>query len=147
VIAIETKIDNALAYVLHLARHIPRGNVSAATLALLIEMGFKTNVDGFCYLRHAILMKTEHPELRFMDIYMDVGKRYGAGASYKQVERTLRYAIESTYKRRKTEVWDYFFWEIHIGEKGCPSDSVFISQMACVMELWRGCCKEAGCDG
>lgn len=59
---IENKLDNTLAYLLHLACHILK-EVSFATLALLIEMGFKTNTDGFCYLRNAILLKTEHPQM------------------------------------------------------------------------------------
>lgn len=137
-------VDNALVFILHLARHIPKGDVSTATLALLIEMGFKTNTDGFCYLRNAILMKIEHPEARFVEIYSEVGKVYGCGATYKQVERTLRYTIEAAWKQRNTEKWNYFFTDAHLGKKGCPSDSVFISQIACIMELWRGCCKEVG---
>ena len=141
-VTIETKIDKALEYVLSLARHVPRGDIRSAILVLLIELGYMTNTDGFCYLRNCILMKTEHPEMRFQEIYTYVGRVFGAGASWKQVERTLRYSIESTWKRRDTEVWGYFFSDIHLGKKGCPTDSVFIAQMACIMELWRRCCEE-----
>lgn len=142
---IETKIDNALAYILHLARHIPKKEVSIATLALLIEMGFKTNTDGFCYLRSAILLKTEHPLMRFQELYMIVGKSYGV--TWKQVERTLRHAIGSAWKRRDPELWGLFFSEQHLDGSNHPTDSLFIAQMACVMELWQGCCKEVGCSG
>jgi len=47
VVAIKAKIDEALGYMLFLTRHIPKGDVSAATLALLIEMGFKTKPMDF----------------------------------------------------------------------------------------------------
>ena len=100
VVTIETKVNKALEYVLHLARHIPKGDVSAVTLALLIELGFKTNTDGFCYLRNCIIMKTEHPEMRFQEIYTYVGQAFGSGATWKLVERSLRYAIESAWRRR-----------------------------------------------
>ena len=39
-------MDDALAYMLFLTQHIPKGDGSAVTHALLIELGFKTSIDG-----------------------------------------------------------------------------------------------------
>lgn len=146
-VAIETRTDQALAYVLHLARHLPKGNVSAATLTLLIELGFATHFDGFYYLRYAILMKTKYPDMRVVEIYSEIADHYASGTGYASVERTIRSAIEAAYKQRSAEVWSYFFWDIHMGKKsGCPTAGTFICQMACVIELWCSCCEEVCVD-
>ena len=117
------------------------------TMALLIELGFKTNTDGFCYLRNAIIMKIEHPELRFIPIYSDVGRIYGQGANYQQVERVIRNAIGYACKRGNREKWDYFFPYRHLEKRGCPPDGAFIAQIACILEIWTVCAKEVSLDG
>lgn len=137
-------VDDTLSYVLFLTRHIRRGDVPAAVLALLMEMSFQSHIDGFWQLRDAIVLKHTHYHLRYGEIYTEVGKRYGVGTGSKQVEQTIRDAISAAWDDKNEETWGYFFSDKRTGELVKPSNSVFIGQMASIMVLWCSSCKE-GC--
>ena len=61
-------VSEAICFMLFITRHIRRGDVKAGILALLIELGFHSNADGFNYLRDAIYLKATRPYLRFNDV-------------------------------------------------------------------------------
>lgn len=136
-------VDDTLSYVLFMTRHIKEGDVPAATLALLMELGFQSNVDGFWQLRDAIVLKYTRYHMRFGEIYTEVGSLYGIRTGSKQVEQTIRDAINAAWDNRNEITWGYFFSHKRTGALIKPSNSAFIGNMACTMVLWNSSRKEA----
>ena len=134
-------VDETLQYVLDLTRHISKGDVPAAALALLIEMGFQTNVDGFWQLRDAIVLKWIDYRRRFSEIYEEIGADYGLLGT-KPVEERIRIVLESAWNNRNEISWGYFFSDKRTGKLKRPTTGTFIGHMACVLELWNRSCKE-----
>ena len=91
-------INETLEYILFLTRHIPKGNIRAASLALLMELGFPENTEGFGYLRAAIIIRVGKAYLRFSTIYQKVAEMQGPGISDRQVEQDIRETDELLVK-------------------------------------------------
>ena len=138
----EHAVNETLIYVISLACDVRRGDVPAAILALLIELGFQTHTDGFGYLRKAINLRYQHPDMRLADIYGEIIVSSGSSVSASQVEQAILAAIENAWKNRDREKWDYFFSEQRTGRKKRPGNKEFIAQIACFMELWFSHCQE-----
>lgn len=138
----ERTIDDTIVYVLFLTRHIRGGDVPAALLALLVELGFSPSWDGFGYLRKIILMRYENPDLRFNELYREVGQQCVPALSSEQVEQAIRSAIDAAWKNRDDTEWRYIFPNRKGKAAKRPSNGDFIATMACVMELWCSGCRE-----
>lgn len=138
----ERTIDDTIVYVLFLTRHIRGGDVPAALLALLVELGFSPSWDGFGYLRKIILMRYENPDLRFNELYREVGQKCVPALSSEQVEQAIRSAIDAAWKNRDDTEWRYIFPNRKGKAAKRPSNGDFIATMACVMELWCSGCRE-----
>ena len=136
-------VDDTIVYVLFLTRHIRGGDVPAALLALLVELGFSPSWDGFVYLRKIILMRYQNPDLRFNELYREVGQQYDPAVNADQVEQAIRCAIDAAWKNRDETEWRYFFPHRRSNTAKKPSNGEFIATMACVMELWCSGCREA----
>ena len=96
---------------------------------LLLELGFATNLRGYCYLREAILQEIRLPGQQVTKtLYPDVGKPYGASGV--QVERSIRSAIEKAWNRRNESIWRQYFPEGPDGKIPKPSNGAFICRMA-----------------
>jgi len=139
-------VNETLRYVISLSLDIRRGDVPAAILAVLIELGFHTHMDGFVYLRSAILIKYRNPGLRLTSVYQEILEINEESASEGLIEQAILTAISSAWNERNAEVWEYFFSEHRMGKRGKPSNKEFISQIACFMELWDSHCKEGCCE-
>lgn len=135
-------VNETLEYVISLSCDIRRGDVPAAILAVLIELGFQSHMDGFWILRKAILIKYEHQELRMSMVFEEIITSAGFEMSYNQMEQAVLSAIDSAWKNRDIEKWDYFFSEERMGKVRKPTNKEFISHMACFMELWNSHCQE-----
>lgn len=140
-------IDDTLEYVDLLTRHVRKGDVPAAILALLAELGFQAHMDGFVYLRKAILIKCKNYDLRLAEIYEEIIRISADKIGYTQVDQAIRSAIETAWKRRDREVWDYFFSERKTGKRKKPTNYEFIAELGCVMELWCSKYKEGSYAG
>lgn len=138
----EHAVNETLIYVISLACDVRRGDVPAAILAVLIELGFQTSSDGFGYLRKAIFVRYQSPEVRMSEIYNTVVGSSDASLTVSQVEQAILSSIESAWKIRDQEKWDYFFSERRTGKKKKPGNKEFIAQIACFMELWFSHCQE-----
>lgn len=134
-------VDDTLVYILLLTRHIRKGDVSSAVLALLVELGFTPGADGFGYLRKAILLKYNNPDMRCSELYSEVGCHCHPEAGNAQVERAIRTAVDAAWKNGNAQEWSYFFIN-RKSSSGKPTNGDFISTIACVMELWCNSCKE-----
>lgn len=132
------RVNETLEYVISLAVHVRRGDISAATLTVLIELGFQTHVDGFVYLRKALQMRCGKADMRLSDIYREIADACDISISSRQIEQAIITAIDLAWQNRDNEKWSYFFREEFLKSK--PSNKVFIAQLACFLELWRDCC-------
>lgn len=137
----EHSVNSTLAYLISLVCDVRQGDVPAAILAILIELDFQPCMDGFGYLRKAILLKHDYPDLRLCAIYDEIVKSFDSALYAKQVEQAMISAIESTWENRNKEKWDYFFSVEKMGKNTKPTNKEFISQLACFMELWSSHCK------
>lgn len=135
-------MDATLEYVIFLTRHIRRGNVPKAILLVLMELGFVAEHDGFGYLRKAIFLKYSDSDLRMNILYRSVGKMYEQRRSLRQIEGAIRSAIESAWAARRGETWHYFSSGQQNWDEERPANGIFISTLACVMELWCDCQQE-----
>lgn len=96
---------------------------------LLLSLGFAANLRGYTYLRDAILEEIRNPGHQMTKtLYPDVGKPYGA--SWNQVERAIRKAIENAWIKRNDAVWRQYFQVDASGGVPKPSNGVFICTLA-----------------
>lgn len=135
-------INKVLDYVLFLTRHFDRSDVESAILVLLLDLGFSAQMDGFHFLRAAILLRYYQSNRRFTkEIYPMVGEKVGMYANTEQVDSSIRAAIASACQNGDKEIWRWFFSDKN-GEMIKPTNAEFISRIACILELWHKCCKE-----
>lgn len=138
----EHTVNETLIYVISLACDVRRGDVPAAILAVLIELGFQTCSDGFTYLRKAIFARYRNPDARLVEIYDEIVESSDSAQSGKQVEQAILFCLDNAWKNRDPEKWDYFFSEQKTGKKKKPGNKEFVAQIACFMELWFSHCQE-----
>lgn len=139
-------VNETLRYVISLADDVRKGVVPAAILAVLIELGFRAHMDGFVYLRSAILIKVQKPGLRLTAIYQEMLEVSADAGSDGVIEQAIMTSINSAWDERDAEVWEYFFSERRMGKQGRPTNKEFICQIACFIELWNSHCKEGCCE-
>lgn len=143
----DCRINGTLEYVDLLTRHIRKGDVSAAALALLAELGFQAHMDGFGYLRKAILLRYRNYDLRLAEMYAEIIQTSSIQISYTQVDQAIRCAIDAAWKNRDKETWDLFFSEQKMGKKKRPSNYEFIAEMGYILELWHSKYREESYAG
>lgn len=136
-------IDDTLLHILLLTRHLDRENIPAAILAILIELGFSPQSDGFGYLRDAVFLRYQNRNRRMSVIYSMIGESNDPLVEWRQVEQTIRNTIAAGWKYGSKLEWDYFFPPSRYGKNMPPSNGDFIAMMACILELWQSCSKEA----
>lgn len=137
-------IEEMLDHAAFLARHLNNCDLQFQALVILLDMGVPTDCDGFQYLKNAIVCYYRTPrKLITKEIYLEVGRLYDPAAGGKQVENAIRRAIVVAWTERDDDIWASYFPRRN-GSVRKPSNREFISQVACFMELWQGCCKE-GC--
>ena len=140
-------IDKTLDYVLFLTRHIPRGNIRAATLAILMDLGFPECSEGFGYLRAAIIIRCGNSCLRFGAIYQKIAEMQGPGISDQQVEQDIRSLITEAWKYRDVNRWLIVFPPDGRGKQERPTNGKVIARFAYLLELWKDCCEEVSYAG
>lgn len=102
------------------------------------EIGVPAHIKGYQYLREAIMMSVEDPEMLNLitkALYPTIAKKYQTTPS--RVERAIRHAIEVAWSRGKMETLDAIFgYTISIG-KGKPTNSEFIALIADKIRMGR----------
>lgn len=141
-----SSVDTTLVYMISLTRHIRKGDVSAAALALLVQLGFQSYVDGFGYLRKAVCFKCQDPDMRLSAIYQKIVEAYEFTIDQNQIEQAMLSAIKFAWENREAEDWDYFFSAKRMKKTTRPTIKEFVAQIGCVMELWCSYCEEV-CHG
>ena len=103
---------------------------------ILHQIGVPAHIKGYQFLRDAILMSVEDPELInavTKRLYPDIAHANGTTAS--RVERAIRHAIEVAWDRGDVDTLNsYFGYTIH-NLRGKPTNSEFIAMIADKMRL------------
>lgn len=98
---------------------------------ILRELNMTANLRGYEYVREAILMCIDNPELvhaMTKELYPAIAAKYNASAS--RVERTIRHAIEIAYTTTpEITLHKYYF----SGKK--PTNSEFIATITDLIRL------------
>ena len=98
---------------------------------MIHEIGVPAHIKGHQYLREAIMMSVEDPEMLgsiTKMLYPTIAKRYQTTPS--RVERAIRHAIEVAWNRGKMETLDDLFGYTISTGKGKPTNSEFIALIA-----------------
>lgn len=94
------------------------------------EIGVPAHIKGYQYLRDAIMMSVEDPELLgsiTKALYPSIAKMHKTTSS--RVERAIRHAIEVAWSRGKIETLEALFgYTIH-NSKGKPTNSEFVAMI------------------
>ncbi|WP_322175950.1 sporulation transcription factor Spo0A [Acutalibacter caecimuris] len=98
---------------------------------ILHQIGVPAHIKGYHYLRDAIIMAIEDPEIInavTKQLYPNVAKRYATTSS--RVERAIRHAIEVAWDRGDVDVLNsYFGYTIH-NTRGKPTNSEFVAMIS-----------------
>lgn len=79
-------------------------DLPTAISEILTQLGFRSKHDGYHYLCRAVAGYVAHPgQMLTKQLYDSVAKAYGV--SVEQVERGIRFAIESAWKCRNEQLW------------------------------------------
>lgn len=108
-----------------LAEPDPRATVSNILLAL----GIPAKLRGYAYLREAVVIMAERPGLSVTkELYPDVGIR--CDAEPRNVERSIRSAIEAAWNRRNERIWQMYLGAVNLPVMKRPSNAELISLLA-----------------
>ena len=98
---------------------------------MIHEIGVPAHIKGYQYLREAIMMSVEDPEMLgsiTKVLYPTIARKYQTTSS--RVERAIRHAIEVAWNRGKMETLDAMFGYTINTAKGKPTNSEFIALIA-----------------
>ena len=128
-------IDKTLQYILELTHYFRAGDTDAAILAVLFDLGFSAQCEGFSQLRIAIRYRYDYPHGNCHEVYEAVIRETDPTATEPQVEQTIRSAISAAWARGPEAQWDLLFPVGKNGRRSRPSNFEFISRIACILEL------------
>ena len=137
-------VDSTIQYIRELTRYFRQGDIDAAILAVLFDLGFSAQCEGFSQLRIAIRYRYDHPHSNCHEVYEAVIRGTDPSATETQIEQTVRSAISSARTRGPAEQWDLLFPAGRNGRRSRPSNFEFISRIACVLELWASTRSDMG---
>lgn len=108
-----------------------RTDVERYLSRLMAELGIPSHYKGYSYLREAILVVVEDTELRFRMtkiLYARIAETFSTTPA--KVERSIRHAIETAWTRGNLElINELFAYTVNV-DKGRPTNSSFIAQVA-----------------
>ena len=99
--------------------------------SIIHEVGVPAHIKGYQYVREAIMITVEEPELInavTKRLYPDIAKANATTAS--RVERAIRHAIEVAWDRGDLETLQKFFGYTVSNAKGKPTNSEFIAMIS-----------------
>ena len=96
---------------------------------VLRTLGVPTKLNGYSYMREAVLILAQDPEQTVTkELYPAVAARCGCAST--NVERSIRSAIESTWKKRDERVWRQYFPPAGDGVCRRPTNAEFLTRIA-----------------
>lgn len=107
---------------------VPQANLTTAVSGLLLSLNMQARWDGFRFLNHGVPLFMNDPgQSMTKELYVTIGKAFGKDA--RQVERSIRSAIDKSWQNRDDRVWRQYF-AIHGGTIPRPSNNEFFARMA-----------------
>ena len=104
--------------------------------SVISEIGIPAHINGYQYLRNAIMMSIESPDAInavTKIIYPTIAKSYETSPS--RVERAIRHAIEVAWSRGNIDTLDSIFGYTVDDSRGKPTNSEFIAIVADFIRL------------
>lgn len=121
----------------------PKGNTDIYELEhkvtdIIVEIGVPAHVKGYCYLRTAIMLTAQRPDLIYAmtkELYPAVGDIYDTTSQ--RVERAIRHAIELAWDNGDMDILsNYFSYRIRKSTDK-PTNSEFIATISDKIRLER----------
>lgn len=104
-------------------------NIEAHVSELMRNLGVPANVKGYRYLRRAIIIFRQNPDISMTkELYPILGKEFNTTAQ--RVERAMRHAIELSWERGDINSIHKIFGCTVSAQKSKPTNSEFISMLA-----------------
>ena len=106
---------------------------------LFLTVGIPAHIKGYQYLREAVRMVMEHPELMSRitkELYPGIAKRFGTTAS--KVERAIRHAIEVAWNRGRIDALNEAFGRNVCSLEDKPTNGEFIALVADRLSIEQG---------
>lgn len=103
---------------------------------ILLKIGISPKIKGFCYVREAIRLIIENPQMLHSvttTLYPTIAKTYKCAPA--NVERAIRYAIEFAWDKGNADITGSYFKYTTQGKK--PTNSQFIATIADNIRLNR----------
>ena len=103
---------------------------------IIHEVGVPAHIKGYHYVRDAIIMAVEDPEIInavTKRLYPTIAQKYSTTAS--RVERAIRHAIEVAWDRGDLDVLNSYFGFTVNNQRGKPTNSEFIAMIADKLRL------------
>ena len=138
----ESTVDTALKYLLFVTRRFNQAELSDLIMGILIDLGFTPGLDGFEHLREAIELKVNDRSLRLAAIYQCISDAHGGAFGYFQIDQAIRSQMKSVWENNRKDKWIGYFPDFDCEHGKRPSNSNFISYMACYIRLIQVVRKE-----
>jgi len=109
----------------------PARSLEAQVTRIIHRIGVPAHIKGYQYLRTAILMATDDPDIiNYVTkmLYPTVAKQYKTTSS--RVERAIRHAIEVAWDRGDVDVLNEYFGYTIQNNRGKPTNSEFIAMIS-----------------
>ena len=134
-------IDRMLDHILFLARRFRGCQEKYIVMVCLLELGIEPKHDGYRYLTRLITLYLDAPmQVSIKSLYLALSALYNGMVDAEQIEQSIRSAIKKAWKNRDLEIWKMFFKTNAEDNVDKPSNAEFVSMIACVVDLWKGCC-------
>lgn len=114
----------------------PTKEVAVTITEILHALGISPNIKGFCYVREAIRLTIESPEMLHSvttALYPTIAKTYQSTPT--NVERAIRYAIKFAWDNGDADIINSYFGRTKQNKK--PTNSQFIATIADNIRLKR----------
>lgn len=106
-------------------------NLQQSISRMLHELGMPSHIKGYQYIRTAITMVYDNPEIVgaiTKELYPELADRFDTTVS--RVERAIRHAIEVSWNRGDWDLMDDIFGHSVDVDKAKPTNSEFIVTLA-----------------
>lgn len=114
-------------------------NLEIKISELFIRFGIPASISGYTYLRRAVIMSAESPDMLkrriTKELYPEIAKEYHTTPA--RVERAMRHAITVAWNRGELELLERLFGYTIDQNKGKPANSEFIAMIADAVRLGR----------
>ena len=120
----------------HIQLEMENDHLKTQLTKIMNQVGIPANIKGYQYLRAAILMTVENPDVINSvtgELYPSVARQYITTAT--RVRNAIRHAIEVAWDRGDVDTLNSYFGYTIQNNRGKPTNSEFIAMIADSMRL------------